>query len=200
MKTCSGSVSRRAFLSVLGTGLLSATVLLHNPVIALADTGAEKFVQSIGQNVLAAARAQSAGQFGAILRKSADIQTIANYSLGRYRAKLPAAQKKEYYKLFETYITNVFVSNASKISGSSLKINGSQARSDSVIVSSEVQFSDGRPAMPVIWRLVKAGGGYKIFDINVQGVWLAGLTQQSFVSVISQNNGDVGSLMAFLQK
>jgi len=185
---------------MVGTGLVAAAVLIHDPVSALADARAEQFVTSIGEAVLAAARASSESQFRAVMRRSADIPTIANYSLGRYRSKLQPSQRQEYYRLFERYISNVFVANANKISGSSLKITGSQGRSDSVVVSSQVEFRDGRPAMPVLWRLVKSGGGYKIFDINVQGVWLAGLTQQSFVSVISQNNGDMNSLISYLKK
>ncbi|WP_170984519.1 MlaC/ttg2D family ABC transporter substrate-binding protein [Rhodoligotrophos defluvii] len=200
MTTSSAAVSRRAFLSAVGTGLLAAAVFVHDPAAALADPRAEQFVASIGDAVLAAARAGSESQFRAVMRRSADIPTIANYSLGRYRSRLPANQRQEYYRLFEGYIANVFLANANKISGSKLNITGSQSRSDSVIVTSQVEFSDGRPAMPVLWRLVKSGGGYKIFDVNVQGVWLAGLTQQSFVSVISQNNGDMTSLINFLKK
>jgi phospholipid transport system substrate-binding protein len=197
--TTSALVSRRAFLSA-AVGLVAGTALVHAPTDALADQRAEAFVASIGNSVLAAARAASESQFRAIMRKSADIPTIANYTLGRYRSRLQPNQRKEFYSLFENYIARVFVSNASKIAGTSLKITGSQARSDSVIVSSEVEFGGGRPPMPVLWRLVKSGGGYKIFDISVQGVWLAGLTQQSFVSVVSKNNGDITSLISFLRQ
>lgn len=198
--TISAHVSRRAFLSAIGTVLVAGTALVHAPNLALADARAEAFVSSIGNSVLAAARASSESQFKAILRKSAAIPTIANYTLGRYRSRLAANQRQEFYSLFENYIAGVFVSNASKISGTSLNITGSQARSDSVVVSSQVEFGGGKPPMPVLWRLVKSGSGYKIFDISVQGVWLAGLTQQSFVSVISKNNGDMTSLINFLRK
>lgn len=200
MKTDWGPVSRRAFLGCLGVGLATVATGSYAPPSAHAATAAESFVSSIGKSVLAAARSGSGSQFRSLLRKSADIRTIALFSLGNYRSKLPANRQREYFSLFEAYIAKVFVSNASKLGGSTISVTGSQQRSDSVIVTSQIQFADGRQPMPVAWRLVRAGGGYKIFDVSIQGIWLAIQQRSNFVSLLNQNNGNMDALFNFLRK
>ena len=98
--------SRRSFfaLAVLPIALGSA------PAFAAAD--AESFVSSVGNGVLAAARSNSVGQFRSILNSSADVRTIAIYSLGPYRKNLTKDLERQYVALVEDYISKVFASHS----------------------------------------------------------------------------------------
>jgi phospholipid transport system substrate-binding protein len=58
----------------------------------------------------------------------------------------------------------------------------------------------GGASMPVTWRLVKRGGGYRIFDVNVDGIWLASTQKTNFVSVLKKNNGEMSALLDYLRK
>lgn len=187
------SLSRRA---LLGTVLL-ATLALAVP--ASAATPAEDFVASVGNSVIEAARKGSQDNFRSVLRASADVETIAVFSLGNYRKSLDADRKAEYIGLVETYISRVFSENAARLAGESLEVTGSQEAADSVIVKSLLKYADGR-SVAVTWRLVKRGGGYKIFDVNVDGIWLATTQKTNFVSVLNQNNGDIGALLTYLKQ
>ena len=69
---------------------------------------------------------------------------------------------------------------------------------DSVLVKSKVNYSGGK-TVPVTWRIVKRGGGYKIFDVNVDGIWLATTQKTNFVTVLKKNKGDINALLAYLR-
>lgn len=186
-------ISRRALLA---TALLAASSLAAP---AFADANAEAFVGEVGNKVLAAARDGSVPTFRQLLNANADLETIAIFSLGAYRKNLSGSQKAEYVALVEDYIARVFSQNAKRLAGTGLKVTGSQQASDSVVVKSELQYADGN-ATPVTWRLVKHGSGFKIFDVNVDGIWLATTQKTNFISVLKQNNGDINALLAYLKQ
>ena len=186
---------RRFFLAVLFASIALTTVSASG----YSATPAEQFVMRIANSVLAAARANSTGQFRALLKNNADIPRIAIYSLGRYRNKLPAARRNEYYQLVTGHISRVFSNHAAKLRGQSLITTGARERGASVIVTSKMKYPSGKTTK-VLWRLVKRGGGYKIFDVNVQGIWLANTQKTNFVSVLKRSGGNINALFQYLKK
>jgi phospholipid transport system substrate-binding protein len=188
--------TRRALLGSFALFALASAATIPQ---AQAATPAEAFVVQVGNNVIKAAQTGSVESFRAVLKASADVDTIAIFSLGSYRKSLTPANKAEYVGLVEDYISRVFSENAQRLAGQSFETTGSQDAADSVIVKSVLKYSDGRTT-PVVWRLTKRGGGYKIFDVNVEGIWLATTQKTNFVSVLKQNNGDIGALLAYLKK
>ncbi|QPC41399.1 ABC transporter substrate-binding protein [Kaustia mangrovi] len=191
-------LSRRHLIACSCAALMAAGLTLPHSLPAEAAS-AESFISSVGNKVLAAARARSGSQFRSLLRQNADIPSIAMFALGNYRSKMPRSRQSEYFGLFEKYISDVFVNNATKLGGNALDIKGSKNTGNSVIVTSQVQFS-GRQPMPVIWRLRSRGGGYKIIDVSIEGVWLAIQQRTNFVSLLNQNNGNIDALFSFLKK
>lgn len=167
--------------------------------LANAASPAEKYVERVGNGVLAAARAGSVSSFRSIMQRNAAISTIAIYSLGPYRKKLPAGRKKEFYRLVTNHIAGVFSKHSKKLAGRSIKAVSSRGKGRSVIVKSKLQYSSGKSSN-LTWRLIKRGGGFKIFDINVQGIWLAGTQKTDFISVLRRNNGDINALFSYLKK
>ena len=188
------NLSRRAFFFTALTGAMATSL----PALA-GDSGAEAFVNDVGNKVLAAARDGSVPTFRKLLNTNADLETIAVFSLGPYRKNLKPSQKGEYVSLVGDYISRVFAQNASRLAGQSLKSISSQSASDSVIVKSELRYDTGHTTS-VTWRLIKRGGGFNIFDVNVDGIWLATTQKTNFVSVLKQNKGDMGALITYLKQ
>ena len=186
---------RRQFLSAAAIFALMAAL----PGASHAATPAEKYVQRIGNRVLAAARAGSTSQFHALLKANADIPRIAIFSLGPYRRKLPASRRSEYYRLVARHISKVFNNHSPQLRGQSLIATSSRDRGSSVIVTSRVKYASGKTSK-VLWRLVKKGGGFRVFDVNVQGIWLANTQKTDFVSILKRNRGDFNALMNYLKK
>ncbi len=185
-------LSRRLFMSL-------AASLAVTPSLAFAASAAESYVSKVGNGVIAAARNNSVSQFRSLLKANADIAAIAIYSLGPYRKSLTNDVKSEYYGLVENYIARVFQQNAKKLAGQGLETKGSKDAGDSVLVKSVLNFG-GSGSVPVTWRLVKRGGGFKIFDVNVDGIWLASTQKTNFVAVLKKNNGDMSALLNYLRQ
>ena len=83
--------------------------------------------------------------------------------------------------------------------GSDLKIiSTSQQGNYITITSAIVQNGGGREQ--VKWRLIPAGGGYKISDINIKGVWLTIATKKRFSDVLNKSKGDFEALFAELRE
>jgi phospholipid transport system substrate-binding protein len=188
-------IDRRSFLAFLPAGVALAVL----PGSALAASAAEDYVASVGNRVIAAARAKSVSQFRSLLRANADIRAIGLYSLGPYRKSLTKNVQAEYFSLVEGYISKIFAQNAKKLAGQKLVTTGTKDAGDSVLVRSELKFGGGG-GYPVTWRLVKRGGGFRIFDVNVDGVWLASTQKTNFVSVLKKNGGKIEALLEYLRQ
>ncbi|MGE0210177.1 MAG: phospholipid-binding protein MlaC [Parvibaculaceae bacterium] len=189
-------LTRRFVISGLAALAVAAVALPSAPAQAAAS--AEAYVSKVGASVIAAANSGSSSQFRSVLKQNADISAIALFSLGQYRKNLKPGQREEYFGLVEKYISGVFAQHSSKLKGQSLEVTGSREVKDSVVVESKLQ--GGGSSTPVVWRLVKRGGGYRIFDVNIQGIWLATTQKTNFTSVLQKNNGDVSALLAYLRQ
>lgn len=192
-----GAFSRRGFLQ--GSAAVAVADLLPRPSTSFAATPAESYVSKVANSVIAAANSGSSAQFRSVLRQHADIPSIALFSLGQYRKNLGSSQRQEYFQLVEQYISGVFASHSGKLKGQKLVVTGSREVKDSVVVDSRLTSASGS-STAVTWRLVKRGGGYRIFDVNVQGIWLASTQKTNFTSVLQKNNGDVDALLAYLRQ
>jgi phospholipid transport system substrate-binding protein len=52
----------------------------------------------------------------------------------------------------------------------------------------------------VKWRLTPSGGGYRVSDINIKGVWLTLATKKRFNDVLGRSKGDFSALFAELKE
>lgn len=170
---------------------------------ATASSAAEQYVTSVANSILAVAsgpQGQMSSKFRALMSRHAAINAIGVFSLGKYKDQLPASQRTEYYGLIEKFVAGLFVKYAPQFAGNRIEITNSKARSArDVIVSSKVHFASGKAPLEVQWRLLQSGGGFKIFDVRVLGIWLAIQQRTEFTSVIKNNGGDVSALMKFLR-
>jgi phospholipid transport system substrate-binding protein len=190
------ALTRRSALSHM---FAFAALVGAYPAVAVAADAAESYVADVGNQVIAAARVGSTDTFRNLLRQNADVPTIALFSLGAYRKNIADGQKTEYFNLVEDYIAKVFAQNSKKLAGKSLDVTGSQPAGDSVIVKSNLIYDDGH-SQPVVWRLVKSGDGFRIFDVNVEGIWLATTQKTNFTSLLKQNNGNISALLDYLKQ
>jgi phospholipid transport system substrate-binding protein len=191
MHDLDGRASRRSLLSLFALPLLLASAP------AWAAAAAESYVSTVGNGVLAAARGNSVSQFRSLLRANADIPAIAIYSLGAYRKSLTPDLQSKYFGLVENYISKVFASHANSLAGQKLTVVDSHDAGDSTIVRSQIAFGGGK-TIPVTWRLVNRGGRFRVFDVNVDGVWLASTQKTNFTSVLKKNGGKMSALIDYL--
>ncbi|MFN4354799.1 phospholipid-binding protein MlaC [Parvibaculum sp.] len=190
---------------LLAAPLLLCFALAGAPAQASTDE-AIAFVETVAERAIAIISDKSASPeerevtFRTLLNENADMDRIAAFALGQYRRTPDDAQRAEYRDLVENFIVKVYVTRLTDYNDEKLTILGARERGeDQAIVQSEIRFTNGRQPVSVDWWLVKMDGGYKIFDVNVVGVWLAQEQRSAFISVIRNNGGNFDALLKHLR-
>lgn len=199
----SSGVSMKAVFAPLVFGAALALASFHD---ARADNAPETFVNEVSERAIgiisdqAASLQQREEAFRDLLRETADLDRIAVFALGQYRTTPNEAQREEYRQLVENFVVKVYVTRLSDYNNEKLHVTGSQTRGDNqAIVKSEIRFTGGRQPVNVDWWLIRDGDSYKIFDVNVVGIWLAQEQRSTFSSVIRNNNGNFDALLEHLR-
>ncbi len=194
------AITRRiALMALLATSLTSIAGI--GPAEAL--SGPEKYVTRIADDVMSLARSSTRGgalksRFTNLLSRHSDIRTIARFSLGKYRKKLPAARRSEYYKLVLDYVAGLFVYYIDDFSGTALAIKSSSVRGKWVTINSEIRYSGARPT-PVVWRVRSSGSRHRVADVNIRGIWMSIRMRDQFVQLLNRSGGDMDALFAYLR-
>ncbi len=166
------------------------------------DPGAEAFVQTEASKGVAILndRNLSIGAkkraFYGFVNQTADVPRITGFVLGRYRRQLSADQYQRFAEVFREYADSVYESRLGDYHGEKLQVTGSLVRSPGdVVVSTLVTGGDFKGQPVVNWRVLKGPDGWKIVDVQAQGVWLAVVEQQDFTSTLANANGNVDVLI-----
>jgi phospholipid transport system substrate-binding protein len=180
---------KTAFPLVLAIMAGSAT-----SAVAGANCPAAPFVMNAGAAMQGAARSGSAAAFSGVAARYTDLRGIALFALGPHRARLGKGEEGKYVTMTKGFIGRFMAKNASRVSGSGLKVTDCKGSGASYVVTA--QMSNGKR---VIFRVAGRKGGFRVQDVNVSSVWLAQQLRSSFTGVIRRNNGDIGALYAYLQ-
>lgn len=194
-----------ALLGAIVFGLLAGAVPSH--AARTADlSAAERFASQAGNQAVATARAggteaELTSRFRTLLRRYSNVASVASFSLGKYAGELPASRKAEFHRLVEDFTARLFAAYAGSFAGHEVEVLRSNPRTATdVVVDSRIVFPDNRNPSPVKWLVSRRGGGYTVYDVNVQGVWLSLYIRSKFVSILKQNNGNFEALFAFLRQ
>jgi phospholipid transport system substrate-binding protein len=204
------SMTRTDFLASMGAVVLLAGLGL--PLAAQAQSGArnpaaEQYVQVQAQRALDILRANHGNPaaekrlFRAFVDQVADVPRITNFVLGKYNRTITPTQKAAFASVFREYASNVYESRLGDYHGETMKVTGSVSRTPTdIIVASMVSGGQLSDPLQVNWRVLGEGGGWKVVDVQVKGVWLAITEQQDFVSTIDNAGGNIDVLIGQLQK
>ena len=208
-KTNLSSLIAVAVIAVSGAGLALAPTPFTAPAMAQGarNAGAEQFVQTQAQralNILSQHHGDTATEkrlFQQFVDQVADVPRISNFVLGKYARVISPAQRQDFGVVFREYASNVYESRLNEYHGETLKVTGSTARNPGDIVVQSL-VSGGKLDQPVgvAWRVIAEGGGWKVVDVQVDGVWLAITQQQDFVSTIDNAGGNIQVLIDQLHR
>ncbi|MBW8813966.1 MAG: ABC transporter substrate-binding protein [Caulobacterales bacterium] len=189
----------------LALGLAAAAPAAHAE--APRDAGAEQFVQAAAQKVLttlsdkSASATQRKAAFHEAVNQLVDVPKITTFVLGKYARTITPAQSAQFTQAFRRYAETVYENRLNEYRGASLKVVGSVVRKPGdVIVNTQLTGGPPGPPLAVSWRVLGSGSNWKVVDMQFKGVWLAITQQQDFVSTIDNAGGDVGVLIAQLQR
>lgn len=141
-------------------------------------------------------RAAREAQFRDIFRQSFDIPKIGQFVLGIYWRRASEDQRREYLKLFESFVVKTYAERLSQYSGEKLKVDGARSNGDKTLVDSEILRTQNGQPIHIAWELEKGDGGqFKVTDVIIERVSMSQTQRSDFSSFIGQNGGSVDALI-----
>ena len=177
-------------------------------VLAVAATGAhaqakapDALIKEVSTDVLEAVKADKTIRAGDIRKVIAlvdqkvmpyvNFQRMTSQAVGRYWRQASPEQQKRLQDEFKLLLVRTYSGALSQVSAEQtveLKPMRSQPTDNEVVVRTEIR-GKGDP-IQLDYRLEKAGDAWKIYDVNVMGVWLVENYRNSFAQEIGANGID----------
>lgn len=181
-----------AIISSIGLGLDAAPAAAADPAV--------QFMAKVGRELTAAARTRSPGVMSTVLQRYADVSYIGLFSLGSYRNQLTPPERNTYYSGMVKFIGRYAATEAPKYTVAKVEwADQSVKGANGIMVDSKVTLADGG-TYDVRWLLVPYGGGYKVRDAMVLGLWMTPFLKKLFEDYIAQNGGNPRALVAALNR
>lgn len=188
-----------------GAALLVLLALPLNRTKAATDAG--RFIADLGERVLSIfndrriAPADRERRLRAIAVQSFDLPRIARSTLGRYWAEASLAERQEFTKVFERYMVHIYASRFGQYHDVKLKVVRERAESqNNILVGTEIIRPPDQPPIKADWWLRQEGAGYKIIDVNIEGISQLLTLREEFSTVIQRNGGRVSALIDGLRE
>lgn len=174
-------------------------VLAAPAALAAGEQQALAYMRKVAKDMLSAHRTGTVASFRRAILRHADVGAIADYSLGQYRSKLPGGQREAYYSGTATFMARYFADQSREYVVSKYEIGNADVDGKDVSVTTKVYLMSGQ-SYTVVWKLTQRKGGFKVADAKVMGFSLIYLQRGIFTSFLSKRNGDVGQLVAALNR
>lgn len=197
------NVMRRNFLTYSFWGGMLAVLSMTTPMALAADEAPDALITRISDEVLGAIKAEKLGQSGDMSKVLAlvDSKIMPNVNFQRMTASAvgPAwrrttpAQQQRLQTEFKTLLVRTYAGALAQINDQTISVKPLRASpSDTeVVVRSEIR-GRGDP-IQLEYRLEKTpgeGAGWKIYNLNVLGVWLMETYRGQFAQEINANGVD----------
>ena len=182
-----------------------AVPLLFLPVTAHAqqDLAPEQLVQKITEDVLAAIKSDkqlAAGDKQKAMKLAEekvlpyiDFEESTRLAVGRAWSQASPEQRKQLINEFRDMLVRTYTNAIEGYQGQTLKVlpsrGGKQQGGDEATVRTQFIRPGGQP-LPIEFQMRKTGQGWKVYDINVEGISLVLTYRSEFDSVVKQEGID----------
>jgi len=180
---------------------LGALLISSAPVAARADTQTpDGLIKQVSTDVLEAVKADKSIKTGDVNKVIAlvdarvmpyvNFQRMTSSAVGRYWRQATPEQQKKLQAEFKTLLVRTYSGALTQVSDQTVQIKPMRGSADDseVVVRTEVR-GKAEP-LQLDYRLEKAAGGWKIYDVNVLGVWLVENYRNSFAQEINASGID----------
>ena len=181
---------------------LSAAVLSLAAVFAHAQAGKspDALIKEVSTDVLDAVRADKSIKQGDVQKVIAlvdakvmpyvDFQRMTASAVGRYWRQATPDQQGKLQEQFKILLVRTYSGALAQVQDQTVELKPMRAGADDkeVVVKTEIK-GRGDPVQ-LDYRLENVGGAWKVYDINVLGVWLVENYRNSFSQEIGANGID----------
>jgi phospholipid transport system substrate-binding protein len=191
---------------ILATSLLlaSATLFAQTPDQA---TPPDVLIKSVVTDVMTSVKSDPEIQKGNIPRivdlvekkivPYTDMRRTTEMAMGPNWKKATAEQQAQLTSEFKSLLIRTYSGALSQLRDQTVQFKALRAApDDKEVVVKTVVLGRGDP-VPLDYRLEKTDKGWKVYDMNIMGVWLVEAYRNQFANQISQNG--IEGLVKFLQ-
>jgi phospholipid transport system substrate-binding protein len=198
-------MKRRSWLSAL---VITAAGVMSLPAMAQ-DEAPDALVKRISSDVLASVKADPAIQAGDVNRIVALVDTkilpsvnftrMTSSAVGRFWRQATPEQQKQLQDEFKILLVRTYSGALGEVKDQTVTFKPMRSKPEDteVVVRSEVR-GKGDP-IQLDYRMEKTAGGWKIYDINVLGVWLVETYRTQFAQEINAKGID-GLIASLVQR
>jgi phospholipid transport system substrate-binding protein len=181
--------------------IFSATLLMFGAAGVRAEAQApDALIKQVSTDVLESLKADKSVKAGDLQKIIAlvdakvmphvNFQRMTSSAVGRYWRQATPEQQKRLQDEFKVLLVRTYSGALAQVKDQTVQLKpmrGSAADPE-VVVKTEVR-GQGDP-IQLDYRLEKVGDGWKIYDVNVMGVWLVENYRNSFAQEIGANGID----------
>lgn len=182
---------------------LALSVAAVSPMAAFAaDASApDQLIRQLSIETLEAVKSDKAIQGGDVnkimqlvdtkVMPHVDFQRITASAVGRFWRQATPEQKQRLQEEFKTLLVRTYAGALTQVKDQTIALKPLRAAAEDseVVVKTEIR-GPGRDPIQLDYRLEKTDGGWKIYDVNVLGIWLADQYRNSFAQEINANGID----------
>ena len=184
----------------LAAWLLGLTLSLAMPLVRAADEAPDEMIRRLSVDVLNTIKADKDVQNGDVRKIIAfvDSKVMPNVNftrmtasaVGRNWRQATPEQQKRLQDEFKSMLVRTYAGALSQVKDQTINVKPlrGQAGDTEVIVRTEI-LGRGEP-IQLDYRMEKAAGGWKIYDLNVLGVWMVETYRTQFAQEISARGID----------
>ncbi len=191
----------RRTLSLVVSASLSLALLAAAPFVRAADEAPDALIKRISVDVLDNIKADKAVQGGDMSRvislvdtkimPNVDFTRMTASAVGRNWRSATPEQKKRLQEEFKTLLIRTYSGALAQVRDQNINVKplrGALPTDTEVVVRTEV-LGSGDPAQ-LDYRMEKTDTGWKIYDLNVLGVWLVETYRTQFAQEINAKGVD----------
>lgn len=142
---------------------------------------------------------ERATQFRTFVGDIIDSRSVALFTLGHYRKGADKQTLSAFVAAFHSFATASYESRLGAYGGQIINVGDTLVRSDTdILVKGTIDSAKGKHLADVAFRVLKTRDGLQLFDVRVEGIWLAVEQRNQFGSYLAQHDGKIQTLIDYL--
>ena len=179
---------RSLSISLLLIFLCGFTVLASPGPTEVLKPTLQEMIDVIGDPALAGIeqKASRRKKIMNIAAKGFNFAEMSKLVLGRTWKKIDQQQRTDFEQLFTKLLENAYVGKLEGYAGQKIEYKAERIKGKKAAVSTLLK-SPGSPPLPVNYLMINADGGWRVYDINIEGVSLLRNYREQFRSILRKD-------------
>ncbi|MFN3417122.1 MAG: phospholipid-binding protein MlaC [Caldimonas sp.] len=179
---------------------LALAALMVGSIAQAAPQAPDAFIRDLSNDILETAKKDASLQNGDLAKVIAlvdskilphtNFRRMTASAVGRYWRQATPAQQQRLQDEFKLLLVRTYAGALSQVKDLSVHLLPMRARPEDTEVIVRTQVRGAGEPIQMDYRLEKAGDGWKIYDVNVLGIWLVENYRSTFAQEISKGGID----------